>query len=233
MKRTRLIRSTVSLLWTVAATGCSSLSGYLVDRGRDAADVLTVTMGGGALVQIRLGPLPIGLLDTGDIVGLRYGEAFCREPNWDKSEEHDVTLATVIAAPVVLVMGAIWWDRNNEWPLGYFEKLDSYRIYENNFPLSETQLRRNKGTGLLSSPNCYQVEGVIGLGVIMRAGVNAGELLDFMLGWSTLDIFEDDVGLGWKSGSARGYGSGPAECDVVACPAGRPAGPCRRPPSHN
>ncbi len=196
MKKTQLIRSAVSFLWAVAATGCSSLSGYLVDRGRDAADVLTISMGVGALGQIRLGPLPIGLLDTGDLIGLRYGEAFCRVPNWEKSDEHDVTLATIPAAPIALfgAFGGVW-GVNKIWT-DYFEKLDNYRMYENNFPLSKTQLRRNKGTELLSSPNCYQVEGVIGLGLALRAGVNAGELLDFILGWSTLDILKDDIGTG-------------------------------------
>ena len=27
-----------------------------------------------------------------------------------------------------------------------------------------------------------------------RAGVNVGELIDFLLGWTTLDIFGDDLG---------------------------------------
>jgi hypothetical protein len=195
MKRAQLTRLAVLLLWAVASTGCSSLSGYLVDRGRDAADVLTVSVGVGAIGQIRLGPLPVGILDTSDVVGLRYGETFCRAFSGEKAEEHDVLLATIPAAPVTLFGAMVGLGIAATWK-SYFERLDNYRMYENNFPLSETQLLRNKGTELLSSPNCYQVEGVIGLGVTLRAGVNTGELLDFILGWSTLDIFKDDIGTG-------------------------------------
>lgn len=191
MTKTKLIRSAVALLWALAGTGCSSLSGYFVDRGRDAADVLTISVGVGAVGQVRLGPLPVGILDTSDVVGLRYGETLCRTFNGKKPEEHDVLLATVPTALVALF--GVGFHGLDQIP-AYFEKLDNYQMYENNFPLSETQLLRNKRTELLSSPNCYQVEGVIGLGLTLRAGVNAGELLDFILGWSTLDIFKDDIG---------------------------------------
>lgn len=219
MRKKLLMRSAGSLLLTLAVTGCSSLSGYFVDRGRDAADVLTISAGIGAIGQIRLGPLPVGILDMSDAIGLRYGETFCRAPNCDKPDEHDVTLATVPAAPIAL-FGAIGggWDGVSMIWTGYFERLDSYRMYENNFPLSATQRLRKKGTELLSAPNCFQVEGVIGLGVTLRVGVNAGELLDFVLGWSTLDIFKDDVGLVRWSGAAPGHGSGKSTCDVAPRP---------------
>ena len=220
MKRSQLIRSAVSLILALAVTGCSSLSGYFVDRGRDAADVLTLSAGIGAIGQIRLGPLPLGLLDTSDAIGLRYGELFCRAPSGEKPDEHDVTLATLPAAPIVLFFGAIGsgWDGVNDMWVGSFERLDDYRIYENNFPLSATQLRRNKGTGLLGSPNCYQIEGVLGFGLTLRVGVNVGELLDFMLGWSTFDIFEDDIGVGLASEVATGLGAGLSACDAGTFP---------------
>ena len=38
-----------------------------------------------------------------------------------------------------------------------------------------------------------QVEAVVGLGPSIRLGFNPGELLDFILGWVTLDIFNDDL----------------------------------------
>jgi len=33
----------------------------------------------------------------------------------------------------------------------------------------------------------------VGLGGTVKLGLNPGELLDFILGWTTLDIFHDDI----------------------------------------
>jgi len=62
--------------------------------------------------------------------------------------------------------------------------------------MDETQLLRKKGTRNLGIPDCYQAEAAVGLGLVFRAGINVGELLDFALGWSTLDIFGDDLETG-------------------------------------
>ena len=43
-----------------------------------------------------------------------------------------------------------------------------------------------------SIPYYTQVEVVLGLGSHLRLGLNPGELLDFVLGWTTIDIFGDD-----------------------------------------
>lgn len=40
-----------------------------------------------------------------------------------------------------------------------------------------------------------QLEVAAGLGYTVRLGFNPGELLDFLLGWTTIDIFGDDVGI--------------------------------------
>jgi len=41
----------------------------------------------------------------------------------------------------------------------------------------------------------YYTEGEVALGChyTVRLGVNPGELLDFLLGWTTLDIYGDDL----------------------------------------
>ena len=38
-----------------------------------------------------------------------------------------------------------------------------------------------------------QIEAVVGLGPTIRLGFNPGELLDFFFGWTTLDLFQDDL----------------------------------------
>ena len=41
--------------------------------------------------------------------------------------------------------------------------------------------------------NAWQLEAAIGLGVGARAGINIAEIIDFILGWTTLDICGDDI----------------------------------------
>ena len=41
-----------------------------------------------------------------------------------------------------------------------------------------------------------QIEAEVGLVGSVRIGFNPGELLDFLLGWTTLDVFGDDIGTG-------------------------------------
>ncbi len=43
-------------------------------------------------------------------------------------------------------------------------------------------------------PMYTEVEAVAALGPAVRVGINPGELVDFILGWTTLDIYSDDVG---------------------------------------
>ena len=47
--------------------------------------------------------------------------------------------------------------------------------------------------GLYPTYFLAQVEAVVGLGPSIRLGFNPGELLDFILGWTTLDIYKDDL----------------------------------------
>ncbi len=51
---------------------------------------------------------------------------------------------------------------------------------------------RRQPTGLL--PYCTQIEVVAGALGGLRAGFHPGELIDFLLGWTTLDIYNDDMG---------------------------------------
>ena len=47
---------------------------------------------------------------------------------------------------------------------------------------------------LVPDPSYYnQIEAVIGVGPSLRLGFNPGELLDFILGWTTIDIYKDDL----------------------------------------
>ena len=70
------------------ATGCATP--YMVDRGRDAKDVFTATVGTGLGAKARVGPINAGLFTGADFYGLRGGEfaAFGNYVDcfWDLSE---------------------------------------------------------------------------------------------------------------------------------------------------
>ncbi len=38
-----------------------------------------------------------------------------------------------------------------------------------------------------------QAEACVGLGPSIRLGINPGEILDFLFGWTTIDLFGDDL----------------------------------------
>ncbi len=173
------MKKTIQLLLFVAlaafSTGCASP--YMVDRGRDAADILTVTVGGGLGVKGRLGPIQTGLILQGDAYGLRggyFGDQ-CDGEAWLISPTHDVE---------VLVVG-----------------IEGYA------PDSDIAVRRQKQFGAESAgpfihklsthkpcPSYYtQCDVTAALGFSLRLGFNPGELLDFILGWSTIDIYNDDL----------------------------------------
>ena len=71
----RLYHLLVVMIPLMATTGCAT-SGYWTDRGRDAADVLTATVGKGAALGARVGPVKVALNYHEDYAGLRNGNFF-------------------------------------------------------------------------------------------------------------------------------------------------------------
>ena len=183
LKRASWLLAILGSLVSTLCAGCAT-TGYLGDRARDAADMFTCSRGDGFGFKVRAGIVQLGYLDTMDISGVRGGERFFdAHQNWE------------------------------EWRLiGGGECFAGGRV--------RTQEQRRKGTiahergktysasGLLcisipsyerrvcpTQPLSYltQVEMVIGAARTIRLGVNFAEALDFALGWTTLDIFSDDL----------------------------------------
>ncbi len=172
----------VAVLVVASMTGCATP--YVVDRGRDAADIFTATIGYGAGAKARVGPLSTGLFYNRDTVGLRGGALFK-----NKSGATD-DFTSIIPIPVSYV--------------GLMFVLDEF------FP-EDSKSQRHKGyqvisamplVSVVSSPTndwftilTYnsQIEVAAGIGGTLRLGFNPGELIDFILGWTTLDIYGDDL----------------------------------------
>ncbi len=159
------------------STGCTST--YMADRGRDVADIFTATVGDNYGAKVRVGPLRAGLFCGLDYAGIRAGElGFPFKP---KGYEEDIDLEiTFLSAenfcPADLVMA------KRRGKLFMSEGMMC-------FALPKTQ----KTSARQQIPYYTQIEVAAGFFGGIRLGVNSGELLDFVLGWATIDIFNDDI----------------------------------------
>jgi hypothetical protein len=187
-----------TLICSLCAT-CKSV-GFWGDRVRDLADVATATVGKGWGLKGRVGPLQAGWVRHRDRAGIRNG---C----------------------------LLWWPSVDDG-IGYFD--NHARIYCTELcRLPDSAFARGKnyessGLGFLVYIAFVDPGGVpsymgryyysrlsltLGLGASIHIEVNLGEVLDFVLGWFTIDIFNDDLGqkdrppIGLHSGS-HGTSSG-------------------------
>jgi hypothetical protein len=178
----RKVKNTIQrfLLLALAAisTGCASTGGYFIDRGHDAADIFTVTVGVGAGTKARIGPIQAGLLYQRDSIGLRSGAFFARRPSLSLEDDRALDINLLICGVESSNTGDEIVRRGKEF--NTFNVIVPVAIVE---PQSSQ----------LNPEYFFQVEALIGLGPTVRVGLNFGELLDFLLGWTTIDIFGDDI----------------------------------------
>jgi len=166
---------------------CSCASGdYWVDRRNDLADIFTLTVGTGLGAKARAGPFHAGLFVGEDTYGLRGG-------TWGDQEAHSTSDAWNPIDFDILVMS-----------------MEQYR--------ASNSSRRNKtffaqGGPLLCGVDSHdsaayytQIETAVAVVGELRVGMNPGELLDFLLGFTTLDIYGDDVR--WKTRFVRAVADG-------------------------
>jgi len=179
----------------VLCGGCST--SYWLNRGRDAADIFTVCVGAGVGAKARVGPVHVGAIFDNHLLGLRGGEV------------RGIELGSRNGC-----FGLGTWDR--EFPfftgstevfaLGHTFGSDSpARTRDKDFiadavPIWEGVLPAFPGAvPFLLLPQEHratyycQLEAVIGLVPSLRLGFNPAELLDFIAGWTTLDILSDDM----------------------------------------
>ena len=176
-----LVVQVIGVAFSAICAGCAT-KGYIGDRMHDAGDIFTATVGLGAGGKARVGPLQVGLLINGEIGGVRCGECSLLFPG-------------EIVGPVETL--PIYPYRGRD---GFFKNVVPA---EHNIPLQ-------RGKAFVASTHRYvpfvatadqaeyytQIEAVIALGVSIRLGFNPGELMDFILGWTTIDIYGDDIE--WK-----------------------------------
>lgn len=165
-------------------TGCASTGHYFADRGRDAADVFSLAVGKGMGAKLRAGPVTVPpLLLEYTAAGLRGGE-LCRQ-DLTGIETNYHTLGTTDGGMVTFIgerFDLTTLDRGKNF-------VASSRVGEDTYIPFITTLDSESSIAYYG-----EVEAVVAIWYSVRVGFNVLELLDFVLGWTTLDIFNDDIG---------------------------------------
>jgi hypothetical protein len=189
-KRMRMKRATIpglALLILLSMTGCAQT--YWIDRGRDSLDIVTATVGMDFGARARVGPLHAGLFYGNDLAGLRGGEI--RSYSAEDCENFAVT--TVDYTFLSMEGFGFGMNRGKAYcAFGYPFVSTVLDPYSEEFPWPST-LYNQYG---VFHPYYTQIDVAAGLLGGVRLGFNPGELLDFILGWTTLDFFKDDISAG-------------------------------------
>mgnify|MGYP001768292823 CR=1 FL=1 len=178
-------------------TGCASTGSYFVDRGRDAADIFTATVGVGLGTQARVGPIHAGLGLFMEGSGLRGG-ALQKNTKAGFSLDLDGALfpapspcgknpyftSSAFNAEGVAKTRGKGFFAGSSFP---FITTELWPIPENDMDYERHNLSRQ------DIPYFTQIDLFLAVAGGFRLGFNPGELLDFILGWTTIDIFKDDL----------------------------------------
>ena len=171
----RLAQRLALVAVVAVTTGCASPDAYFIDRGRDAADIFTATIGAGFGAKARIGPLQSGLLCEIDLVGLRGGV-------FPSMQQHgNFCFPTPDLQGLVVGIEEFRPDCD-----GVFRR-KSFCV-QNTVPFW-TVLGKYDDAWYYYT----QIDVVVALLGSARAGFNPGELADFLLGWFGVDIYGDDL----------------------------------------
>lgn len=163
----KIIQIVAAIAVVSSITGCATP--YMIDRGRDAADILTVVGEQGIGVSAQAGPFLTGLGVFNDSHGLRSGRlGECKASEFE-----------------LLVLGMKSWHlqgpppRRKDFGAMQFMGLGI---------ITDHWLVGNKPL----APMTGNFEVAAGVGIGLRLGFNVTELIDFFLGWFGVDVLGDD-----------------------------------------
>ncbi len=175
-------------------SGCAT--GYLGNRLHDGADIFTATIGVGGGARARVGPVHAGA------VPFNVGSFGLRGGCWD----NDFSGITYAEQDFMIIPLSEVCTTAGEYVRGFAVTVytpDSQVAIDrgkgfyagSRIPFITTYVAPPRDTYSSKHPYSYytQVEATIGVVFTVNLGFNPGELLDFVLGWTTLDIFDDDI----------------------------------------
>jgi len=145
----------------------------MIDRGCDAVDIFNATVGVGAGAKIRVGPVHFGAVYYEEMGGIRCGEVYW-EPFFNDEEIH-------------LLIGG--------YEEFFLPDATGGNLRGKTYSTLHGPITFSGGENFFdnSAPYYSQIDLVFGLGPSFRLGFNPGELLDFILGWFNVDIYNDDL----------------------------------------
>ena len=158
----------------------------MIDRGRDVADVFTATVGIGAGAKARIGPLQLGLLGCADVAGIRLGQWYYV----DSIDQHENHLYPFAADGALLIVGA---EASSGGQLALKRNKTYFAVQPFLITMPCSQIKPKRKYSVHPVEYFTQFEMVLAVGPSLRLGFNPGELLDFILGWGKVDIYDDDV----------------------------------------
>jgi len=173
--RPRVPALAAALLLAPLLAGCSAA--YWTDRGRDFLDVPTITFNSALGVRARVGPVHAGLIISGTDYGLRGGAL--------EKEEWSGHTGNCIEC--------IGWGGESFDPkalLGDSKRCErkGFDAIDNAIPFLTIEIVEGG-----FHPYWTQIEAQASFLLGLRLGLNPGEFADFLVGFSTLDIYGDDV----------------------------------------
>ncbi|MFH2045247.1 MAG: hypothetical protein ABIK92_08885 [Pseudomonadota bacterium] len=178
--------------------GCANTRGYLTDRGRDAADIITVTGGMGIGAKAHIGPFHGGLLAGADTAGLRGGRFYATNINPLKynpdESKHSFKLHNDRPS---MFLELLFFSLESTYPRVIDCRGKNYDAFGilllsmvNNDNSSIADYPKHMG---LFHPYYTQIEVAVGFTPMVCVGFNPGELFDFLIGFVGLDLFGDDL----------------------------------------
>jgi hypothetical protein len=188
----RVARRAIAVIGLLHLAACSSP--YMKDRGRDGADVLTLTVGFGIGAKARAGPVTTAALFNRDLAGLRGGDAITSHP--DDVHVQDGGIPLLVSVDSFLPASEPVKERNKGHYVVTFWTV--YPTHQGLFwpegvragPLEDEC--EDTGDGI--TPAYYtDLEVVVAAILSVRVGFNPGELVDFLLGFFGVDIYGDDL----------------------------------------
>lgn len=162
--------------------GCS---GYWRDRWNDAKDPFTLTVEESVGVKAGVGPVRLALFRSTSAFGFRGGA-----PTWAGDEPVVYHRGQRMHDAWIGPFGTDEWEPTDAEALarGKFWRADQASLWW--FPAVDVAPARRSPSYV---PWFTDIEAAVGLGVGLRVGLNPGELLDFVLGFVGLDMFDDDI----------------------------------------
>ena len=155
--------------------GCSSMhTPYLVNRKNDAADIFTFCVNASVGAKVRVGLFQTGLFLGNDFIGLKGGEFF-----------QERFLSGNIDLEGFIFSMEEFEPKSHDCRRKHYVSLGG-PLY--NYVLCASDMKCDHDNSLYT-----QIEVAGGIIGGLRLGFNIGELLDFLLGWGSIDIYGDDI----------------------------------------